>query len=68
MQHARQHVLTQAENCKARNQIVNATVQRVAGELVVRTSHPWLQEKIASKNKRHYDEGAAGTPNTQTCK
>ena len=63
MQHACQTVLIQAETVKAKNMIVNATVGRVGGELIVRTSHPWMAEKITRKNKRHYDEGATGTPN-----
>ena len=47
--------------------IVNSTIGRVHGELVVRTSHPWLLEKVNRTNKRHYNEGAKGMTAKHTC-
>ena len=54
------HMFLQAKKLKDKNQIVNAVIQRVKGELVVRTENPWLTKTVTRKTEKIKGDLMAG--------
>ena len=50
----------QGEGAKAKNEIINAVIQRVNGELIIRNSN-WLKDKI-ERSTRKSKSGEANEP------